>query len=82
MTNVHLEALSSLPFSEVTPRIGVRDQEAGMSLGMAGGPLLGLRGARAAVAPHPMLQGPQSLGRGVGSVPGAAVDNETTWADR
>lgn len=46
-----------------------------------GSPPLGLRGARAAVVPHPVLRGPQSLGRDVGSVPGAVVDIEMAWAD-
>ena len=52
-----------------------------MSLGTARLTAAGAQGSQSCMAPHPMLQRPQSLCRDVGSVPGAAVDIETTWAD-
>lgn len=52
-----------------------------MSLHVARLSTPGAQGTQSCVAPHPVLQGLQSLGRDVGSVPRAAVGTDTTWAD-
>lgn len=61
--NVHLEALSSVLFSEVTLGTGAKDLESGTSLGMAGQPPTGAQGSQSSCGSPPSAPRPTKPGQ-------------------